>query len=223
MSSTSAPHFNFTTYQQEVLGTGFEMKITLSIKALSGRLSSALYQTSHFVHTVIRFLNTRALYQRLSLQKSYASSFEFSHRDLCLFQAIPSADLCLNPISPGSTSSPRLSSDDPTPSGTEDLGLELFEDNDTSMSKPSSSSIPRADCMMSSICAEMTLRSVGGWVRRRAGVGSLLEAVWGVDRGWLRGRWCVGRRTPMSCSSAEGVSGGWADGGKQDRGFMRED
>jgi hypothetical protein len=164
LPSTSAPRFNFTTYQQEVLGTGFQTKITLSIKAFEW--TSIICSTSNFTPCLYR--HTLSEYPSVVpasiTSKSYASSFEFSHRDVPLFQAIPSADLCLNPISPGSISSPRLSSDDPTPSGTEDSGLELFEDNDTLMSNSSPSSIPRADCMMSSICAEMTLRSVGGWV-----------------------------------------------------------
>jgi hypothetical protein len=63
--------------------------------------------------------------------------------------------------------------------------------------------------MMSSMWAEMTLRSFGGWVCRRGGVGPLLGVEWGVDRVRLRGRWLVGRRTWMSCSSVDGVSVNW--------------
>jgi hypothetical protein len=97
-----------------------------------------------------------------NLVKYYASSFELSCREL-FFSPIPSADRCLNPISPRSTSSPTLSSDDTSSPFVDTSARELSNDScGTSISTSSSSPRPRADCMMSSMCAERTSRRVGG-------------------------------------------------------------
>lgn len=162
MKSTLAPHLSFTTCQQG-LGRFLRCKFSSYSRLLDEKSIIILYMKLHTMSNT-PLSNNSAPHQYPLLPKYHCSSFELSHRDTFLSPTIPSADLCLNPISPGS-SSPSLSRDDPAPSTIEDSGRELLEDNDTSTSRTSSSSsIPRADCMMSSICAEMTLRSVGGWV-----------------------------------------------------------
>jgi hypothetical protein len=44
---SSTPQFNFTTHQQEVLGTGFETKVTFSIKAFEWMSIILLYVKRH--------------------------------------------------------------------------------------------------------------------------------------------------------------------------------